>query len=124
MILAELSRFLLAALFVAAGVLHFVRPRGFEAIVPPRFPNPRLLVYVSGLFEILGGIGLLLPEPLRIWAAWGLIVLLIAVFPANVHHAAARVRIPGLPELPAWLLWLRLPLQFVLLAWVWWAVLA
>ena len=108
-------RYLLALLMVFAGVMHFVRPRGFARIVPRYLPAPMLLVYVSGAAEILLGVGLLLPATQR-WAAWGLIALYVAVFPANVNMAVNHIgfgRDPG----PLWLLWLRLPLQLVLIAW-------
>jgi uncharacterized membrane protein len=113
-----LSLLLLAAAFTAAGVLHFVRPLMFARIVPPFLPWPTALVYVSGVAEILGGLGLLIPA-LRPWAGLGLIALLVAVFPANVYMAVAPER-AGFGIAPVWL-WLRLPLQVLLIAWVWWA---
>ena len=109
---------LLAALFVGAGVLHFVKPRMFEAIVPPSLPSPRALVLVSGAAEVLGGIGLLVPD-LRAWAGWGLAALLVAVFPANVLMARQSERFRRIA--PRWALLARLPLQVVLIAWVLWA---
>jgi uncharacterized membrane protein len=77
------------------------------------------LVAVSGVAEIAGGIGLLIPR-LRRWAGWGLIALLIAVFPANVYMAVSPQRIPDL-HFARWMLWLRLPLQGVFVVWVWYA---
>ena len=112
------SLVLLAVAFVGAGVLHFVKPRLFEAIVPPSLPSPRALVLLSGAAEILGGVGLLIPA-LRPWAGWGLAVLLVAVFPANLYMAQESERFRRLA--PRWALMLRLPLQAVLLAWVLWA---
>ena len=109
---------LLAAVFVGAGVLHFVKPRVFEAIVPPSLPAPRLLVYLSGVAEVLGGAGLLVPA-LRVWAGWGLAALLVAVFPANLYMAQRSDRFARLA--PRWLLLARLPLQAVLIVWVLWA---
>ena len=109
---------LLAAAFVGAGVLHLVRPRMFEAIVPPSLPAPRLLVWVSGVAEVAGGLGLLVPA-LRTWAGWGLAALLVAVFPANVYMARQSERFRRIA--PRWALWARLPLQAVLIAWVLWA---
>ncbi len=111
------SRVALSALFVFAGLMHFVRPDLYEAIVPRWLPNSRLLVQVSGVAEIAGGLGVLLPATRRM-AAWGLIALLIAVYPANIQmlHLAyvqhASVAWKGA-------LWLRLPLQFPLVWWVW-----
>ncbi len=106
-----------ALLFIAAGVLHFVIPGFFDRIVPPWVPDARLATYVSGAFEIAGGIGLLFPAT-RVAAAWGLIALLLAVFPANIHMLMqARDA-----NASAWYvagLWLRLPLQPLLMWWVW-----
>jgi len=110
-------RWLAAALFVAAGVDHFVNSEFFRRIVPPIFPAPRLLVAVSGVCEIAGGIGLLI-RPLRRPACWGLIALLIAVFPANIYMAVSPDQTTT-GHIPGWALWLRLPLQPLLIAWVW-----
>lgn len=108
---------LIAVVFVGAGVLHFVRPGPFVRIVPPWLPAAGALVFWSGVFEVLGGLGVLVPG-LRAWAGWGLIALLVAVFPANVHMALH----PELfPRIPVWALWARLPLQLALIGWVWWA---
>ncbi len=103
-----------AALFVAAGVNHFVHPEFYRQIVPPGFPSPAVLVALSGACEIVGGVGLLIPS-LRRAAGWGLIALLAAVFPANVYMATS----PEHFSVPAWALWIRLPLQAVLIGWVW-----
>ncbi|MEM1044465.1 MAG: DoxX family protein [Bacteroidota bacterium] len=113
-----LSLIVLAAVFVAAGVAHFVRPRMFETIVPPSLPAPRLLVYLSGVAEVLGGIGLLVPS-LRPWAGWGLAALLVAVFPANLYMARESDRFRSLA--PRWALRARLALQPLLIVWVLWA---
>jgi len=106
---------LLAVLMVAAGVMHFVAPKAYARTVPRWLPAPATLVAVSGVCEILGGLGLLVPQA-RPWAAWGLIALFIAVFPANVNMAVNRIGFGRKPP-PAWLLWARLPLQGVLIAW-------
>ena len=107
---------ILGIVFIVAGVLHFARPAPYVSIVPPWLPDPELLVALSGVAEVLGGAGLLIPRTRRP-AAIGLIALLVAVFPANVQMAidpsgAGR----GVPD-P--LLWARLPLQ-PLLAWLVW----
>jgi len=114
---------LLGALFVGAGVSHFTATDFFVEIVPPYLPAPLLLVWISGVSEIALGALVLVPATRRP-AAWGLIALLLAVFPANVHMALHDVR-PA--HAPAWMgqpstlaLWLRLPLQFVMIAWAWW----
>ncbi|MBC7840674.1 MAG: DoxX family protein [Gemmatimonadaceae bacterium] len=110
-----------AALFVVAGVLHFVIPRTYVAIMPSWLPSwlpsPLTLVYVSGVFEALGGVGLLLPAT-RLAAAIGLIVLLAAVFPANVEMLRqAQERDASALFIAA--CWIRLPLQPLLIWWVW-----
>jgi uncharacterized membrane protein len=87
----------------------------YEAIVPPYLPNPHAIVVISGACEILGGIGVLLPAT-RVAAAWGLIALLVAVFPANISMATDAARFRSVA--PAWGLWARLPLQFVLIWWI------
>lgn len=115
--LKTLSRYVLAVLFIGAGVLHFVVPANYLRIMPPYLPAPLLLVYVSGVAEIVGGLGLLLPAT-RHLAGWGLIVLLLAVFPANIYMLQLHKN--GL-AVPLWALWLRLPLQLVLIIWVWWS---
>ena len=112
-----LSVYALAVLFVTAGITHFVRPQLFVRIVPPYLLAPLALVYVSGAFEVLGGLGLLFPAT-RVVAGWVLIALLIAVFPANIHMA---LHPEAFPQVPAWGLYARLPLQFVLIGWVYWA---
>lgn len=76
-----------------------------------------LLVAISGACEILGGLGLLVPATRR-WAAWGLVALFVAVFPANVNMAIHRLPFGKFP-VPVWALWARLPLQAVLVAWAW-----
>jgi uncharacterized membrane protein len=113
------ARLAVAAIFVAAGVLHFVIPRSYAAIVPPALPAPLLLVYLSGVCEILGGVGVLVPRTRR-WAAIGLVALLAAVFPANVQMLLNAVA-AGKPAWQIVLLTLRLPLQLVLMHFVWWA---
>lgn len=114
-----LMRLLLSILFVGAGVAHFVSPGGFLKIVPPQLPAPLFLVYLSGLFEVLGGVGIQLASTREV-AGWGLILLLIAVFPANIYMAVAGIKIGGFPSEP-WMAWARLPLQFVLIGLVLWS---
>ena len=117
--LKGILRGFLAANFVAIGVAHFVRPEPFVAIMPPYLPLHLELVYLSGLFEILGGLGLIV-SPTRKYAAWGLIALLIAVYPANIHMLVNEVYIEGLPKSKL-MLWLRMPVQFVLMFLVAWS---
>ena len=110
-------RVLLAGFFTVAGTMHFVRPELYVAIVPPWLPNAPLLVALSGAFEILGGLGVLPPLTRRV-AGWGLIALLIAVFPANIQmlHLAYVFNASMLWKA---VLWFRLPLQLPMLWWVW-----
>jgi uncharacterized membrane protein len=117
--MVKLSRLALAALFIGAGAMHFINPGPFVAIVPPFLPAPRLLVFVSGVAEIAGGVGLLWPRTRKL-AALGLIALLVAVFPANIYGAVHGMQFRGAP-VPTWLLWARLPLQPLLIAWVYFA---
>lgn len=102
---------------IFAGVAHFRSPEPFVRIVPDWLPAHRALVFISGFFEILGGTGLLVPRTRRA-AAWGLIALYIAVFPANVNMAVKNIPFNG--QHHPILLWMRLPLQAVLIAWAWW----
>jgi len=113
-----LSTVMIAVLFILAGIGHFVFPKTYLRIMPPQLPYHLELVYLSGIFEILGGVGILIP-PLRRWAGYGLIVLLLVVFPANIYMASSDEVVP---EVPNWLAIARLPLQFLLIAWIYWAV--
>lgn len=112
----KLARLLLAVFFVAAGANHFVRPQPYLAIMPSAVPWPEAMVYLSGLAELLGGVGVLFAKTRRA-AGLGLIALLIAVFPANIHAAIHGMNLAGW-QMSAWILWIRLPLQPVLIAWV------
>jgi uncharacterized membrane protein len=109
---------LLGALFIVAGANHFVHPALYQHIVPPSFPSPALLVVVSGIAEIAGGIGVFMLRT-RKAAGVGLIALLIAVFPANIYMAQHPQLYRDIASATA--LYIRLPLQAVLIAWVWWA---
>lgn len=111
-------RILLVMFFIVAGVAHFLKTSSYMQIVPPFLPRPREIVWTSGVCEILGGIGLLIKRVRRL-AGYGLIALLIAVFPANIYMAVSHVGVNGVSIQPV-LLWLRLPVQLVLVFWVWW----
>lgn len=111
-------RILLATLFIFSGAAHFANPKPFVDIVPPFLPWPLALVWISGVFEIAGGVGLLVPF-LRRWAGIGLVALLVAVYPANIYMAMYDVQF-GDAQVPWWGHLIRLPLQFVMSALVIW----
>jgi uncharacterized membrane protein len=110
-----IARLLIAAGFLAGGILHFTKTDTYARICPDYLPNHRALVLVSGAAEIAGAIGILIPQTRRI-TGYGLIALLIAVFPANVNMAVNAKQFEGFA--PAWALWLRLPLQILFIIWV------
>ena len=114
----SIARLVLALIFVIAGILHFTHTHKFVQIVPPFIPAPEAMVYVSGVCEILGAIGLLIPRYSRL-AAFGLVLLLIAVFPANIYMAVKNIQLGGIMNSPV-LQWARLPFQGVLIWWVLW----
>ncbi len=107
------STWLFGLMFIAAGVNHFVRPDFYVRIMPPYLPWHLELVYLSGLAEIVLGAALLIPR-LTTGAAWGLIALLLAVFPANVHMALNAEQLADYSPI---MLWVRLPVQMLLIAW-------
>lgn len=128
------SRTILALIFIVAGTMHFLIPALYLEIMPPYLDPgfdlgfdlashhrtvsiPLLLVWISGAAEIAGGLGLLIPRTQNA-AAWGLVALLIAVFPANIYMAQAHLPFPGIAG-QAWFQWARLPLQGVLIWWIW-----
>ncbi|MGA0559106.1 DoxX family protein [Larkinella sp. VNQ87] len=110
----NLSLYSIAALYAGSGLLHFFYPEPYLRIMPPYIPYHRLMVILSGIAELALGIGLLFPET-RSLSAWGLILLLIAVFPANLYMATSD----RFESIPAWIRWGRLPLQGVLIWWAW-----
>ncbi len=114
----ETLRVVLSVSIIIVGITHFVTPEPYVKIVPPQLPYPLGLVYLSGFYEILGGIGLLVP-PLSQPAAWGLFALFIAVYPANINMAVNNIKLEHIPNSP-WVHVIRLPFQAVLLAWAWW----
>lgn len=114
--LKTILKYLLCVFFVLAGLNHFISPSFYTRIMPPYLPWHLFLVYLSGFFEIALGVLLLAPSYTRV-AAWGLVALLVAVFPANIQMAIN----PQLyPDVSPAVLWLRLPLQAVFIAWAFW----
>jgi uncharacterized membrane protein len=109
------SHLRLGGFFLFAGLMHFLKPRPYVAIVPDALPRKREIVFASGVAEMAGGAGVLVPATRRA-AGWWLIATLLAIFPANVNMAINSERFPMVPE-P--LLWVRLPLQALLIRWVW-----
>lgn len=107
--------YVMAALYVLAGLNHFRKPRMYERIIPPYFPKPKLLNFLSGAAEVVLGVMLCFPFT-STWAALGIIGLLIAVFPANVYMVYDKKAGSGIPKI---LLLARLPLQIVLMLWAW-----
>lgn len=112
--LKRISRTILGIFFIVAGINHFLNPAPYLAMMPPWLPWHVAMNQISGVAEIVGGLGILIPWKRRC-AAWGLIALLIAVFPANL-----QVALYGWPgtHIPAWILWARLPFQPLFIAWV------
>ena len=108
-------RLLLGVFFIFAGVMHFLEPRDYLKIMPPWIPFHLQMVLISGFFESNFGLMVLFEQTRRV-AGWGLIALLIAVFPANIYMALHPEIFPAVPQA---VLWGRLPLQLVFIAWVW-----
>jgi len=114
--------YVMGPLYVVAGVAHFVAPELYVQIIPPLFPAPLALVYLSGVAEIAVGVGLLVPRT-RQYAAWATIALLLAIFPANIYMATSGVVVDGAPgggDPSELVRWGRLPLQAVLILWAYW----
>ena len=116
------SQTLLAAFFTFAGTMHFLRPREYEAIVPPQLPAHKEIVAISGVAEIVGGLAVIPPASRR-FARWWLLGLLTAVFPANIYMTLKPEEVAergvAADRIPAVLLWLRLPLQPLMALCVW-----
>jgi len=115
-IIYQILKWLFGVLFVLAGINHFLNPDFYLRIMPPYLLWHLFLVYLSGIFEIVLGVLLLISRFSRL-AAWGLIALLIAIFPANIYMA---MNTELFPEFNPLLIWLRLPLQLLLIAWAYW----
>ena len=110
--------YITSSAFIVAGILHFMFPSAYKKIMPPYIPAHYFMIYVSGFLEVLGGV-LLLFTSTQAFASIGLSLLLIAVFPANLYMAQ---RMQKKESRYAWLAWLRLPFQVVLIAWMIWLI--
>ncbi len=111
------ARWLLALVYVPFGVFHMADPSAFLPIMPAWVPAPGPMIVFTGACEVAGGIGLLIPAT-RWWAGVMLALYAVAVFPANLHHALDRVRVPGLPS--SW--WYHAPRLAFQPVFVWWAL--
>ena len=109
----KLILFGLAAFFIIAGVNHFINPDFYLSIMPPAFQLHPAAVYISGFFEVIGGVCVLIPR-LRKIAGWGLVALLVAVYPANIYMAITP---EAFPDIPVALLYVRLAFQFLFFYW-------
>jgi uncharacterized membrane protein len=109
----------MAAFYILAGLMHFIRPDYYMPMMPPYLPWHGPLIFLSGVAELGLGVAVLIPS-LRPLAAWGIILLLIAIFPANIHIALHNVPVFGATEGAGIGNWVRLPLQGVLILWAWW----
>ena len=112
-ILRKIVLFGLAIFFIFFGIDHFINPDFYLSIMPPAFPLHKEAVYISGFFEILGGLGVLISRFRKI-AGWGLIALLVAVYPANIYMAVTP---EAFPNISIGLLYFRLALQFLFFYW-------
>ncbi|QMW05078.1 DoxX family protein [Spirosoma foliorum] len=110
------------AMFVMIGLTHLRKPEQLAYMIPAFLPNARLLVLLSGVAEIVLGLSLLFLET-RFWAGWGLIILLIAIFPANINVAVKNLPPPGGLPAKLWYVWSRLVFQPVYIIWIWYAAL-
>lgn len=118
-LLRKAGLILLILLFIIAGINHFENPDFYVSIIPPYFPLHHELSSITGFLEIFGALGLLFAKTRKI-SGYGLVLLLIAIFPANIHMA---MNPDNFPEYSPLSLYLRLPLQLLFIAWVYWATL-
>jgi uncharacterized membrane protein len=111
----HLSLYLTSLIFFAAGLNHFINPEFYLKLMPPYLPMPDILNLVAGAAEMVFAVGLLFPKT-RAFSAWGLVAVLIAVFPANIYMYQERTLL--FPDVPTWVMALRLPLQGLMIWWV------
>ncbi|UPS91770.1 MauE/DoxX family redox-associated membrane protein [Bizionia sp. M204] len=108
--------YLMAGMYILAGVMHFVKPNIYMRIMPRYLPNHKILVYISGLAEIIFGLALCLPGT-RSFAIYGIIAMLIVFLLVHFYMLSSQKASAGIPK---WILVLRIPLQFGLMYWAWW----
>ncbi len=111
----QVLKYLFGLMFILAGANHFIKPEFYLPMMPPYIPAHELMVILSGIAEMILGLLLWVPKASRL-AAWGLVALLFAVFPANLHMALHPEQFPDMPQMG---LWIRLPLQGVMIWWAW-----
>lgn len=111
-----IALYIMAVLYIFAGVYHFVKPEFYMKMMPPYVPAHKLMVDLSGIVEIMLGIGLFF-APMRPWAAIGIMLLLVAVFPANIYMLTEKLAKRKYRKMPVAFLWVRLPLQVALMYW-------
>ena len=107
--------------YIAAGINHFTNTTFYRAVMPPYLPSSLMLIYISGVAEILGGVGVFVPDGFvfprtRVAAAWGIVALLIAVLPVHINMCLHPEEFPAIP---LWVIWLRLSLELPLIGWAW-----
>lgn len=113
--LKKFTLYFFSLFFIWAGTRHFVKPQFYVSMMPHYLPNPLFLIYLSGFFEIVGGLGLMVPK-FRSFSAWSLMMLLLAVLPANIYTWTEKVQISDVYWIEGWNLMFRIPLQFLLIA--------
>ncbi len=115
-----IARLAMGVIFILGSIMHFTASEAELKIIPPFLPLRREALYITGVLEFLGGLGLFIPNrKVQRAASWGLVGLLVAIFPANVYQAVANVRLGGFMNSPIYL-WGRLPLQAVFISWALW----
>ncbi|WP_458627372.1 DoxX family protein [Winogradskyella sp. PC D3.3] len=107
--------YLMAAMYIIAGFMHFIRPKSYMRIMPKYLPNHKILVYLSGIAEVFLGIGLCIPT-LKVISIYGIILMLAVFLLVHVYMLSGEKASAGIPK---WILLIRLPLQFGLMYWAW-----
>ncbi|MBT8183970.1 MAG: DoxX family protein [Eudoraea sp.] len=108
--------YLMAVMYIIAGVFHFIKPKAYLRVMPRYLPNPKTLVFLSGLAEIILGIALVIPV-MKVLAIYGILLMLLAFMPVHIYMLTEKNASLGMPK---WILLLRIILQFGLMYWAWW----